>query len=132
MREKAIAHIDKAVALAVPDGLYGVLTEYVRHFDGLLEERVALVSDEANVLIKELYSRYSIGWARLSGAVRNKYIATNLTPREHEVAKLCAFGFSAKEIANMLYMSESTIKQTIARVITKTGVNDKSEFSYIL
>ena len=132
MREKAIAHIDKAVALAVPDGLYGILTEYIRHFDGLLEERITLVSEEAVVLVNELYSRYSIGWARLSGAVRNKYIATNLTQREHEVAKLCAFGFSAKEIANMLYISESTIKQTIARVITKTGVNDKSEFSYIL
>ncbi|MBQ8546205.1 MAG: hypothetical protein IJ437_04615 [Clostridia bacterium] len=132
MREKAISHIDKAVALAVPDGLYGILTEYVRHFHGLLEERIALVSSEAVVLVKELYSRYSIGWARLSGSIRNKVIAINLTPREHEVAKLCAFGFSAKEIANMLYMSESTIKQTIARIITKTGVNDKSEFSFIL
>ena len=132
LKEKAISHIDKAISLAVPDGLYGILTEYVRHFDGLLEERIALASEEAALLVKGLYERYKIGWARLSGAVRNKVIAINLTPREHEVAKLSAFGFSVKEIASMLYISESTIKQTIARVITKTGVNDKSEFSYIL
>lgn len=132
LKEKAISHIDKAISLAVPDGLYGILTEYVRHFDGLLEERISLASEEAALLVKGLYERYKIGWARLSGAVRNKVIAINLTPREHEVAKLSVFGFSVKEIASMLYISESTIKQTIARVITKTGVNDKSEFSYIL
>lgn len=131
-RAKAIAHIDKAIALAIPDRLYGILTEYIRHFDGLLEERIRLVSDEAAEEILSLYEVYRVGWSRLSGLVRNKYIATNLTPREHEVAKLSAFGFKASEIASMLHLSDSTIKQTIARVLNKTGLMDKSEFSYIL
>ena len=131
-RERAIFHIDKAIALALPDRLYGLLTEYIRHFDGLLEERIGLVSEEAVKEISELYEIYRIGWARLSGQVRNKYIASNLTTREHEVAKLSAFGFKASEIASMLHLSESTIKQTIVRVINKTGVNDKSELPYIL
>lgn len=131
-KEKAIKHMDKAIALALPDGLYGVLTEYVRHFDGLLEERISLVDPSATTVISELYRTYSVGWAKLSGQMRNKYIAVNLTPKEHEVAKLSAFGFNEKEIAAMLYVSESTIKQTIARVVNKTGVIDKSEFVYIL
>ena len=131
-KEKAIKHMDRAIALALADGLYGILTEYVRHFDGLLEERIALVDESAQIAVSELYSRYSVGWARLSGAVRNKYIATNLTPKEHEVAKLSAFGFTVKEIASMLYVSESTVKQTISRIIHKTGLQDKSEFYYIL
>lgn len=131
-KEKAIKHMDKAIALALPDGLYGVLTEYVRHFDGLLEERISLVDPSATTVISELYRTYSVGWAKLSGQMRNKYIAVNLTPKEHEVAKLSAFGFNVKEIAAMLYVSESTIKQTIARVVNKTGVIDKSEFVYIL
>ncbi len=132
MKEKAIKHMDKAIALALPDRLYGILTEYVRHFDGLLEERIALLDEQAVPIVSELHRVYSVGWARLSGQVRNKYIATNLTPKEHEVAKLSAFGFNVKEIAAMLYVSESTIKQTIARVVNKTGVLDKSEFAYIL
>ena len=131
-KDKAIKHIDKAIALALPDGLYGMLTEYVRHFDGLLEERISLVDESATIAVTELHRVYSVGWAKLSGQVRNKYIATNLTPKEHEVAKLCAFGFNVKEIAGMLYVSESTVKQTIARVVNKTGVLDKSEFVYIL
>ena len=47
-RELAIEHIDKAVHLVVPDGLF------VRHFDGLLEERLALVDENAVTIVKEL------------------------------------------------------------------------------
>ena len=130
--ERAIKHIDRAVELALPDGLYGILTEYVRHFDGLLEERIALKDPLAVQIIRELYRGYSIGWSKLSGTVRNRKIATNLTTREREVAKLVAFGFTSKDIAAMLYVSESTVKQTVLRVVQKTGVKDRSEFCTIL
>ncbi|MBO5261670.1 MAG: hypothetical protein J6B45_01355 [Clostridia bacterium] len=131
-RDLAIQHIDRAIALSLPDGLYGILVEYVRHFDGLLEERLGIIDELAVEIVKELYRTYSIGWSRLSGAVRNRYIASNLTAREREVAKLAAFGFTTKEIATMLYISESTVKQTVLRVVQKTGVKDRSEFSSIL
>ena len=98
----------------------------------MLEERIALASESAAEAVTELHMIYRVGWSRLSGKVKNTHIATNLTPKEHEVAKLSAFGFSVKEIAAMLYVSESTIKQTIARVIHKAGLQDKSEFSYII
>jgi DNA-binding CsgD family transcriptional regulator len=130
--ELAIKHIDKAISLALPDGLFGILVEYVRHFDGLLEERLALFDKTAVNIVGELYRTYSIGWSRLSGAVRNRYVAANLTSREREVAKLAAFGFTSKEISAMLYISESTVKQTVLRVVQKTGVKDRSEFSSIL
>ena len=131
-RQLAIEHIDKAVKMVVPDGLFGILVEYVRHFDGLLEERLALVDKSAAEIVKELYRTYSVGWAKLSGAVRNRYIASNLTAREREIAKLAAFGFTTKKIASMLYISESTVKQTVLRIVQKTGVKDRQEFSAIL
>ena len=131
-REHAIVHMDKAIALALADRLYGVLVEYVRHFDGLLEERIALVDPSAVENIKALYGVYSVGWSKLSGAVRHRNIAANLTAREREVAKLVTFGFTSKEIASMLYIAESTVKQTVLRVVQKTGVKDRSEFHTIL
>lgn len=131
-RERAITHIDKAIALSMPDGFFGVLTEYVRHFDGLLEERLDLVDPTATAKIKELYKSYSIGWSKLSGAIRNRSIASNLTAREREVAKLAAFGYTTKDIGAMLFISESTVKQTVLKVVQKTGVKDRSEFSSIL
>lgn len=131
-RDKAISHIDKAISLALPDRLYGILTEYIRHFGGLLEERISLQSNEALSVVTALYSTYSVGWARLSGQVRQKYIATNLTPREHEIAKLTAFGFKSREIAEMFYVSESTVKHEISRIVNKTGLVDAKEFAHIL
>lgn len=127
-KESTIRHLDKAIDLALADNLYGILTEYVRHFGGLLEERMSLKDPNAEIIISELNQKYKIGWAKLSGNVRNKYIVTNLTQREHEVAKLTVFGFNSKEIANILYVSESTVKQTIVRIMNKTGADSKKEF----
>lgn len=130
-RERAIAHIDKAIALARPDRLYGILAEYIRHFNGLLEERLLLVDREAAQAVGTLYETYRLGWARLSGQVRNKQIATNLTPREHEVAKLKAFGFRPKQIGEMLYLSESMVRFLITQIANKTNCSE-DEFALIL
>ena len=132
LKEKAIYHIDKAVSLALPDKLYGLLTEYVRHFGDLLEQRVALQDNEAVSKIRSLYEIYSLGWARLSSQVKEKYIASNLDSKEREIAKLSAFGYTVKEIAAMLHLSESTISHDITKIANKTGILSKKEFAYIL
>lgn len=131
-RDSAIDHIDKAIALALPDNFYGILSEYVRHFGGLLEERIALVDPVAAERIEEMSAVYTKNWSRLASKIRNKAIATNLTPKEHEIAKLSAFGFSTKDIANLLLVSESTVKQSIVRIINKTGIQEKDEIYSVL
>lgn len=131
-KEKAIAHMDKAIALALPDRLYGFLTEYVRHFGELLEERIALQDENAVVAVKALYNTYSIGWVRLSSQVKEKYIAIDLDVKDRELAKLSAFGFTAKEIAAMLHLSESTVNHDITRIINKAGLLSKKELAFIL
>ena len=132
-KEKAIAHMDKAIKLALADGHYGFLTEYVRHFGGLLEQRISLQDETALVAVNALYNLYSVGWARLSSQVREKVnVATNLDAAEREIAKLCAFGYTNKEISAMLHTSESTISHAITRILNKTGLINKKEFAYIL
>ena len=131
-RDLAINHIDKALSLALPDRLYGILAEYVRHFSGLLEERIALRDSQALTRVEELSAIYTKSWSRVSGQVRNRVIASNLTQKEHEIAKLTAFGFSVDEISSMLFISKSTVKQTIVRIINKTGIQDKNEMYLIL
>ena len=130
-RERAIRHIDRAVALALPDRLYGILAEYIRHFGGLLEERILLLDEGAVSGILGLYEKYRHGWARISGIVRNKQIATNLTPREHEIAKLKTFGFKPKQIAEMLYISESMVRYLITQIANKAGCTE-DDFSAII
>lgn len=128
----AIEHIDKAIALALPDNLYAIFMEYVRTLDRVILDRVELVDPDAAAIIKEMYKKYVVNWSKISGIVRNRTVAANLTLREREVAKLSAFGFTVREIAARLYISESTVKQTIFNVIQKTGINDRSEFASIL
>ena len=131
-RERAIAHMDKAIALALPDQLYGLLTEYIRHFGDLLEQRIALQDKNAVVAVKALYNIYSVGWTRLSAQARERHIAIVLDAKEREIAKLTAFGFTAKEIASMLHLSESTVNHDITRLINKAGLTSKKELASIL
>ena len=133
MQERAILQIDKVVKLALADGLYGFLAEYVRHFDELLEQRIALQDENAVAAVKALYSTYSVGWARLSAQVREKVnVVEVLDTTERQIVKLCAFGYTNREIAMMLYTSESTVSHAITRILNKTGLMSKKEFAFIV
>ena len=118
----AIYHIDKAIELAIPDKFYGVLAEYCRALDSLMEKRLSLVDESAWAEVKKLYKIYNEGWSKLSGAVRGKTILTTLSDKEREVAKLAAFGMTNPEIAAKLHMSLSAVKQAIRIVMEKSGM----------
>lgn len=128
---QAIYHVDKAIALALPDKLYGLLAEYGRVLGSLLEQRLSAADPAAWLAVKALYERYNAGWTKLSGSVRGKNLATTLSRREREVAKLAAFGMKNSEIAEALHISISAVKQAINGVSNKTGVS-REEFAAIL
>ena len=128
---EAIRHIDRALALALPDKFYGVLAEYCRALDSLMEKRLSLVDADAWSEVKKLYKVYNEGWSSLSGTVRGKKILTTLSPKEREVAKLAAFGMSNQEIADNLNLTISIVKQAIRIVSEKSGL-PRSSFAAIL
>ena len=127
----AIYHIDKAIELALPDKLYGVLAEYCRALDTLMERRLSAINPNAWNEVKKLYKVYNEGWSKLSGAVRGKNILTTLTAKEREVAKLAAFGLGNQEIADKLGMSVPIVKQAIRIVSEKSGLS-RADFAAIL
>ena len=129
--EDAIYHIDKAIELALPDKFYGVLAEYCRALDTLMDKRLSLIDEEAWKEVKKLYKIYNEGWSKLSGAVRGKTILTTLSNKEREVAKLAAFGMGNQEIADHLHISLSVVKQAVRIVSEKSGL-PRSEFAAIL
>jgi DNA-binding CsgD family transcriptional regulator len=129
--EDAIHHIDKAIRLALPDKLYGVLAEYCRALETLMEGRLCKIDRDAWQAVQKLYKVYNNGWSRLSGTVRGKNILTTLTAKEREVAKLAAFGLGNQEIADKLNMSVPIVKQAIRIVSEKSGLS-RSDFAAIL
>ena len=129
--DDAIRHIDKAIELSLPDKFYGVLAEYCRALDSLVEKRLSLVDEDAWREVKKLYKIYNEGWSKLSGTVRGKNILTTLSNKEREVAKLAAFGMSNPEIAEKLHMSLSAVKQAVRIVMEKSGM-PRDQFAAIL
>ena len=129
--EDATHHIDRAIELALPDKLYGVLAEYCRALDTLMERRLSAIDPDAWREVQKLYKVYNEGWSKLSGAVRGKNILTTLTAKEREVAKLAAFGLGNQEIADKLCVSLSVVKQAVRIVSEKSGLS-RSEFAAIL
>lgn len=129
--ERAIYHIDKAIALALPDRLYGTLAEYCRVLDTLMEKRLTVIDEALWLKVKELHKAYNTGWSKLSGAIRGRAIVTSLTTKQREIAKLAAFGMSNKEIAAKLNMSLAGVKQALVAITDKTGVS-RNEFAAYL
>ena len=54
-------------------------------------------------------------------------LLAQLTPREMEVLKLVAKGFSNKEIATALNVVEGTIKIHVTNLLAKLGVSDRTQ-----
>ena len=128
---QAVRHIDRAIALALPDRLYGLIAEYRRTLGALLDRRLMHAGPEVCERVSALHVAYNEGWAKLSGAARGRVIYTTLAPKEREVAKLAAFGMKNAEIAQKLHMSISGVKQAVTKVSQKTGVS-REEFAAIL
>ncbi len=129
--EQAIRHIDRALSLALPDKFYGLLAEYCRALDTLMEKRLSSVDENAWREVHKLYKVYNEGWSKLSGTVRGKKILTTLTVKEREVAKLAAFNMSNQEIADKLNLSLPIVKQAIRIVSEKSGL-PRADFAAIL
>ena len=129
--KEAFRHIDRALALALPDKLYGTIAEYCRALDTLIEKRLEVIDPIALAEVKRLHKIYNEGWSKLSGAVRGKNIITTLSQKEREVAKLAAFGMSNREIAEKLHLSLSVVKQSVRIVSEKSGMS-RSDFAAIL
>lgn len=49
-----------------------------------------------------------------------------LTPRETEILRLLASGFTNREIAEALFLAEGTVKNHISTVLAKLGVRDRT------
>jgi DNA-binding NarL/FixJ family response regulator len=52
---------------------------------------------------------------------------SGLSPREHEVLRLVAAGFSNPQIASSLYISRKTAEHHVSSILTKLGVSSRTE-----
>lgn len=65
--------------------------------------------------------------ARLMREVRAPESSEALTDRETEVLKLLAHGNANKQIANVLYVEEKTVKTHVSSILRKLGVRSRTQ-----
>jgi len=58
-----------------------------------------------------------------------KLRAYGLTDREAEVARLVSRGFTNKEIGQLLYISDTTVKKHVTHILEKTDCSDRDELT---
>ena len=129
--EQAIRHIDRAIALALPDKFYGILAEYCRTLGDLLEQRLKAVDESAWDAVSRLFVRYVENWSKLNSQVTGRQVIANLSKQQREVARLAAFKLSDAEIGARLHMSISGVKQAIRTIKQKSGL-ERDDFAAIL
>ena len=129
--DQAIRHIDRAIALALPDKFYGILAEYCRTLGGLLEQRLKAVDESAWEEVSILFKRYIENWSKLGSQITGRQVIANLSKQQREVARLAAFKLSDAEIGARLHMSVSGVKQAIRTIKQKSGL-EREDFAAIL
>ncbi len=123
--ESAIEHVDKAIALALPDRLLGILAEHRRQLDYLLDDRLMLADPWACKRYKELHKGLLDGWTMLHNSLLSKSVSRALTIKEREISRLAAFGLTNAQIAKQLHITVDSVKQAIYDAMNKTGVNER-------
>jgi hypothetical protein len=129
--QQAIRHIDKALALALPDGFYGILAEYCRTIGALIEQRLKRLDPEAWNRVNSLFKIYLENWSKLGSQVTGRQIIGNLSAQNREIARLAAFKLSDAEIAARMNMSVPGVKQAIRIIKQKSGL-EREDFAAIL
>ena len=129
--KQAIRHIDRALALAIPDRLYGLIAEYCRIIGALIEQRMRAIDEALWEQVNALFRVYSENWSKLNSKISGKKIIESLTEKNREVARLAALKLTDAEIAERTNMSLSGVKQAIKIIKQKSNL-ERNEFAAIL
>ena len=126
--KSAIIHIDKAIDLALPDGLLGILAEHRRNLDNLLDDRLLLKDKKAYTKYKELHKILLEGWTKVHNSLLSRSVSKHLTIRQREICRLAAFGLTDVQIAKRMNVAVSHVKKELYLAKNKTGVMKRRDF----
>jgi LuxR family maltose regulon positive regulatory protein len=127
---QALQVMKEAIRLAAPEQFYRPFLDGSAACLALLSLawNAENLTSEAKAFIKELLrlSRHVEGKIQATKAEINALSASaSISPREQEVLRLMSAGYSNREMAVKLSISESTIKTHVANIYAKLNVNGR-------
>ncbi|BCL83115.1 DNA-binding response regulator [Ktedonobacteria bacterium brp13] len=121
---------DEAVAASLIAGASGYLIKNVSRSE--LLKAVRKVASGASLLPPEATSKAFAQMSTLAQGKRTTHTTpaapgNDLTEREREVLALVARGYTNKQIAEALYLSEKTARNHVSHILEKLGLSRRSE-----
>jgi len=124
--DEARAHIDTAWKLAQPDDMLQPFGEHHGLLQGLIERYFKNNAPEYLDRILDITYKFSAGWRKIHNPDTQHDVADNLTTTEFTIAMLYNRGWTVKEIAVHMEVSDRTINRHITSVYNKLGISDRS------
>jgi DNA-binding NarL/FixJ family response regulator len=115
---------DQAALAVVRAGAKGFLLKDVKL--ERLVEAVRTLARGGTMISPALTERALRELAERAGAPEEGAPESEISPREREVLRLLAAGYSNREIAKALFVAEGTVKNHVSNILTKLGVRDRT------
>lgn len=114
---------DKNITQAIANGADGYLLKDSgkEAILGAIEQ----IMGGRNVIDSKVMQRLAVLIGREKSEVSG--LPDNMTEREKEICTLLSRGFTNKQIAENLYISEGTVKNYISSIYDKTGIHDRAK-----
>ena len=126
-KEMAKEYFMEAWRIAKPDDLIEGIGEHHGLLQGLIETcmRKEYPKDYARII--DITYRFSAGWRRIHNPDTNEDVADNLTTTEFTIAMLANRGWTNKEIAEYMDITQRTVKQHLTCVFNKLNITNRKQ-----
>jgi len=128
-RPQAAACLERSAKEALPDGMYHYFAGFSRLLQGLSDELISSVYPRYVNMFNDYKEQYVTGWFTLHNAIVGGELPDGLTAREHEIALLAADGLRNNEIAEMLCVSENTVRAHLRSIYQKLHIDRRAKLA---
>ena len=125
--DKAKVYFMKVWEISRPDNLIEGIGEHHGLLQGLIEACMKKDYPEDYARIIDITYKFSAGWRRIHNPDTNEDVADNLTTTEFSIAMLANKGWTNKEIAEYLGITQRTVKQHLTCVFNKLNIENRKQ-----
>lgn len=124
---EASSHMLAAAAVADRSGLYQPFVDYHHTVGRLMDDCLRDTHPRLFSTVQRLGGRFWNNWVEIYNDFWNQPMASGLSPRELEAARLVSRGLTAREIAKRMGISQSSVKKYLNVAYSKMHISSKEE-----